>query len=217
MSRVGNFRPLPGKWRPRWRSYQTASKQQQQQQQQQSGGFEIPGGGTGGGGRTGSEKGKLKFKAIWSWQAGAGWTIFSVLDWWLLAAGGWLTWRGVFLRWTPLGMCVAAAIQWHMHNKNLDRNGLPRTAAPWQVSGTESLRPRRASHILPVYTDAGLLFTTPTVDVTRLGLASRLSCPHTHPTHRLWTLLDSVRRQHRGGGVQRFQVCSHCIRCRLEI
>jgi hypothetical protein len=78
-----------------------------------------------------SHKGKVLRK--WSWKAGAGWTILSVLDWWLLAVGGWLSWRGVFMRWTPLGLCMIAAVQWHLHNKALDQKGLPRTAAPWQV------------------------------------------------------------------------------------
>lgn len=50
------------------------------------------------------------------------------------AAGGWLTWRGVFLRWTPLGICMIAAAQWHLHNRDLDKQGLPRTAAPWQMN-----------------------------------------------------------------------------------
>ncbi|XP_062559597.1 uncharacterized protein LOC134224275 isoform X2 [Armigeres subalbatus] len=50
------------------------------------------------------------------------------------AAGGWLTWRGVFLRWTPIGICMIAAAQWHLHNRELDRKGLPRTAASWQMN-----------------------------------------------------------------------------------
>lgn len=50
------------------------------------------------------------------------------------AAGSWLTWRGVFLRWTPLGICMIAAAQWHLHNRDLDKQGLPRTAAPWQMN-----------------------------------------------------------------------------------
>lgn len=97
---------------------QNSNQHQQQQQQQQ--------------GR--QSKGKFnKIQRKWSWKAGAGWTILSVLDWWLLAAGGWLTWRGVFLRWTPIGICMIAAAQWHLHNRELDRKGLPRTAASWQV------------------------------------------------------------------------------------
>lgn len=86
-----------------------------------------------GGGEKGNEFRKIKQK--WRWgAAGAYWTILSVLDWWLLAASGWLTWRGVFLRWTPIGLCVIAATNWHLHNKDLDRKGLPRTASQWQVN-----------------------------------------------------------------------------------
>jgi hypothetical protein len=192
MSRVGNFRPIPSKWITHRRSLQTQNPIGQQ-----------TGGGGGGsakgisGGRTGSGKGKNKFKKIWSWQARAGWTIFSVLDWWLLAAGGWLTWRGVFLRWTPLGMCVAAAIQWHLQNKKLDANGLPRTAAAWQVS-TLDLE-SKFEHIfkfLFFFTDARLLLITATFNVTRLGLGGRSSCAHINTSHHLWFLLNSVWCEH---------------------
>ncbi|XP_058129069.1 phosphatidylserine decarboxylase proenzyme, mitochondrial isoform X2 [Anopheles ziemanni] len=48
-------------------------------------------------------------------------------------AGGWLTWRGVFLRWTPIGICMVVAAKWHLHNRELDKKGLPRTAAKWQA------------------------------------------------------------------------------------
>lgn len=75
-----------------------------------------------------------KFRKTWSWKAGAGWTILSVLDWWLIAAGGWLTWRGLLLKWTPLGIGLAAAIHWHLRNQDCDRKGLPRTASRWMVS-----------------------------------------------------------------------------------
>ncbi|XP_037036970.1 phosphatidylserine decarboxylase proenzyme, mitochondrial isoform X1 [Bradysia coprophila] len=85
-----------------------------------------------------SKKGKLnklkKFHKLWSWKAGAGWTILSVLDWWLLAAGGWLTWRGVFLKWTPLGLCLVAAAQWTMINDGPNGKGQPRTATAWQTN-----------------------------------------------------------------------------------
>jgi phosphatidylserine decarboxylase len=75
----------------------------------------------------------LKHK--WRWDAaGAYLTVISVIDWWLLAAGGWLTWRGIFLRWTPIGLCLFAAAQWHLHNKEQDRKGLPRTASQWQMN-----------------------------------------------------------------------------------
>jgi hypothetical protein len=196
MSRVGNFRPIPSKWITHRRSLQT-----QNPIGQQTGG----GGGGGGGsvkgmsgGRTGSGKGKNKFKKIWSWQARAGWTIFSVLDWWLLAAGGWLTWRGVFLRWTPLGMCVAAAIQWHLQNKKLDANGLPRTAAAWQVSTLDFFE-SKFEHIFYFFfffTDARLLLITTTINVTRLGLGGRSSCAHINTSHHLWFLLNSVWCEH---------------------
>lgn len=99
-----------------------SSKNNDQQQQQQQGS---------------SKKGKFtKFKRLrksWSWKAGAGWTILSVLDWWLLAAGGWLTWRGVFLKWTPLGICIVAAVQWHLIKDDHEKKGLARTASQWQV------------------------------------------------------------------------------------
>ena len=51
-----------------------------------------------------------------------------------MAAGGWLSWQGVILRWTPLGLCIVAAAQWHLHNKDCERKGLPRTAPAWQVN-----------------------------------------------------------------------------------
>jgi hypothetical protein len=80
-----------------------------------------------------TNKGKVHKIHKWKWSAGAGWTILSILDWWLLAAGGWLSWQGVFFRWTPIGICIIAATQWHLHNKECTRNGLPRTAPAWQV------------------------------------------------------------------------------------
>lgn len=80
-----------------------------------------------------AKKGKFsKLKRIrksWGWKAGAGWTILSVLDWWLLAAGGWLTWRNVFLKWTPIGIGLATLAHWHFHNQKCDRLGQPRTAS----------------------------------------------------------------------------------------
>lgn len=50
-----------------------------------------------------------------------------------MAAGGWLSWQGVILRWTPLGICIIAAAQWHLHNRECERKGLPKTAPAWQV------------------------------------------------------------------------------------
>lgn len=84
-----------------------------------------------------SKKGKLNSikKIRWSWKAGgAGWTILSVLDWCLLATGGWLTWQGIFMRWTPIGICVIAAVEWHLNNKELEKKGLPRVASQWQMN-----------------------------------------------------------------------------------
>lgn len=75
-----------------------------------------------------------KIRKSWSWKAGAGWTILSMLDWWLIAAGGWLTWRGLFLKWTPIGIGLVAAAHWHLRNQECDRKGLPRTASKWMVS-----------------------------------------------------------------------------------
>lgn len=75
-----------------------------------------------------------KIRKSWSWKAGAGWTILSMLDWWLIAAGGWLTWRGLFLKWTPIGLGLVAAIHWHLRNQECDRKRLPRTASKWMVS-----------------------------------------------------------------------------------
>lgn len=80
-----------------------------------------------------AKKGKFsKLKRIrksWGWKAGAGWTILSIMDWWLLAAGGWLTWRNVFLKWTPIGIGLATLAHWHFHNQKCDRLGQPRTAS----------------------------------------------------------------------------------------
>ncbi|XP_055638395.1 phosphatidylserine decarboxylase proenzyme, mitochondrial isoform X2 [Toxorhynchites rutilus septentrionalis] len=124
LSRTVNFKPVPKKWPTKWtvvrRSISGLKNKEQPSEQQHIGGHQ--------------QKGKfVRIHRKWSWKAGAGWTILSVLDWWLLAAGGWLTWRGVFLRWTPLGICMIAAAQWHIHNRDLDRKGLPRTAASWQM------------------------------------------------------------------------------------
>ncbi|XP_055608312.1 phosphatidylserine decarboxylase proenzyme, mitochondrial isoform X2 [Uranotaenia lowii] len=127
LTKAVNFKPIPNKWSTKWtvvrRSIYSGKRQEQQQQQHQNQQQQ----------QQQSSKGKfVKNRRKWSWKAGAGWTILSVLDWWLLA--GWLTWRGVVLRWTPLGICMVAAVQWHLHNRNLDSQGLPRTAAPWQMN-----------------------------------------------------------------------------------
>ncbi|XP_031630880.1 phosphatidylserine decarboxylase proenzyme, mitochondrial [Contarinia nasturtii] len=80
-----------------------------------------------------TKKGKFsKLKRIrksWGWKAGAGWTVLSVLDWWLLAAGGWLTWRSMILKWTPIGIGLASLLHWHLHNRKCDTLGQPRTAS----------------------------------------------------------------------------------------
>lgn len=75
-------------------------------------------------------KGKLHKIQKWKWSAG--WTILSILDWWLLAAG--FTWQRIFLRWTPVGICFIAAASWHLHNRECISKGLPKTAPKWQVS-----------------------------------------------------------------------------------
>lgn len=118
------------------------------QQQTISGGKQRLNGGKRGhqdsqGSHDGSRKGKdtqhryRKSRRSWRWKAGASWTILSVLDWWLLAAGGWLTWRGVFLKWTPLGICFIAAVQWQRGRGQFEDptgNQLCRTASQWQAS-----------------------------------------------------------------------------------
>lgn len=85
-----------------------------------------------------AKKGKFsKLKRIrksWGWKAGAGWTILSVLDWWLLAAGGWLTWRGILLKFTPLGIGLATIVHYHLHNQKCDRLNQPRTASKFMVN-----------------------------------------------------------------------------------
>lgn len=48
--------------------------------------------------------------------------------------GGYLSWQSVFLRWTPLGVVLVAAAQWHLHNREQSRQGLPLTAPHWQTT-----------------------------------------------------------------------------------
>lgn len=85
-----------------------------------------------------SKRGKFnklkKIRKSWGWKAGAGWTLISVLDWWLLAAGGWLTWRNLLLKWTPIGIGLATLVHWHFHNKKCDRLGQSRTATKLMVT-----------------------------------------------------------------------------------
>jgi hypothetical protein len=73
---------------------------------------------------------------IRQWKKWAGATILptiSILDWMLLAAGGWFSWQGIILRWTPIGIVFVAAASWHLHKRECIRNGLPQTAPAWQV------------------------------------------------------------------------------------
>lgn len=80
-----------------------------------------------------TKKGKFsKLKRVrksWGWKAGIGWTILSVLDWWLLAAGGWLTLRSLVLKWTPIGIGLATLLHCHLHNRKCDELGQTRTAS----------------------------------------------------------------------------------------
>jgi hypothetical protein len=125
ISRATNFRPK--QWTSRWTIAKRPFSQSHQQYHQHSTNKSQNN-------QSGTNKGKLhKIKRKWRWGA-TGWTILSILDWWLLAAGGWLSWQGVILRWTPLGLCIVAAAQWHLHNKECERKGLPRTAPAWQVN-----------------------------------------------------------------------------------
>lgn len=123
ISKATNFRPK--QWTQKWTIVQRPFSKSQHQHGATKNQSNNP---------NANGKGKLhKIKRKWRWGAGAGWTILSVLDWWLLAAGGWLSWQGTVLRWTPLGVVLAAAASWHMHNRECDGKGLPRTAPHWQV------------------------------------------------------------------------------------
>lgn len=131
ISKAANFRPIPKQWSPKWNVVKRSLSKQSKSSNSCGTGdhhqFSSQGGA--------KSQGKIKLKHKWRWDAaGAYLTVISVIDWWLLAAGGWLTWRGMFLRWTPLGFCVFAAAQWHLHNREQDRKGLPRTASQWQVN-----------------------------------------------------------------------------------
>lgn len=123
-----------------------------------------------------------QMRKSWSWKAGAGWTILSMLDWWLIAAGGWLTWRGLFLKWTPIGVGLVAAVHWHLRNQECDRKGLPRTASKWMVSVIDLHRMRPmcvcvAVIILTIicclseYSDGHVLLITAAFDEPNVGLA----------------------------------------------
>lgn len=48
--------------------------------------------------------------------------------------GGWLTWHGLFFKWTPIGVCIIAAVQWYLigDDRHQSENEPPRTASNWQ-------------------------------------------------------------------------------------
>lgn len=124
---------------------------------------------------------KLKrMQKSWGWKAGVGWTILSVLDWWLLAAGGWLTWRSLLLKWTPIGVGLATFIHWHLHNQKCDRLGQPRTASKVMVRIWISNSFPRSSHVfihliwMILLADWNVLFSTVTLNQPNMGLACRL-------------------------------------------
>lgn len=132
-----------------------------------------------------ARKGKFsqlkRMQKSWGWKAGVGWTILSVLDWWLLAAGGWLTWRSLLLKWTPIGVGLATFIHWHLHNQKCDRLGQPRTASKVMVRICAiqhwSAFTRRWVYMdleLILFSDWNVLFSTVTLNQPNMGLASRL-------------------------------------------
>ncbi|XP_055309180.1 phosphatidylserine decarboxylase proenzyme, mitochondrial isoform X2 [Sitodiplosis mosellana] len=45
------------------------------------------------------------------------------------ATGGWLTWRNLILKWTPIGIGLASLVHWHLHYRKCDELGQPRTAS----------------------------------------------------------------------------------------
>lgn len=165
IQKVGNFRPISHQWSSKWsivrRAVGTGRQNTQQQKSIHSSAETQSSTGTSSAALNANkssssgehhyrQKGKL-LKKKWLRKAGAGWTLLSVLDWWIIA-GGWLTWRGVLLRWTPLGFCLIAAAQWHLHNREMDKKGLPRTATQWQVNRphttTTKKKPQKLDQIL---------------------------------------------------------------------
>ncbi|XP_026463031.1 phosphatidylserine decarboxylase proenzyme, mitochondrial-like isoform X3 [Ctenocephalides felis] len=68
----------------------------------------------------------------WKWRS-----VLSVFDWWILAAGGWVTWRGVLTRWTPLGICLIVAMQWRSRRK--DGGADVKTASDFEIQCYTSL------------------------------------------------------------------------------
>lgn len=71
----------------------------------------------------------------WKWRS-----VLSVFDWWILAAGGWVTWRGVLTRWTPLGICLIVAMQWRSRRK--DGGADVKTASDFEVSRGKGIKQR---------------------------------------------------------------------------
>lgn len=126
------------------------------------------------------KQGKLhRIRRKWRWGAGAaGWTVLSFLDWWLLIVGGYLSWQSIFLRWTPLGVVIVAAAQWHLHNREQHRLGLPRTAPGWQVNDSCScqfwhLFMLNETLFFAILTDNVLLLPTVEDYEPKLGMAGR--------------------------------------------
>ncbi|XP_026463043.1 uncharacterized protein LOC113365730 isoform X3 [Ctenocephalides felis] len=56
------------------------------------------------------------------------------------AAGGWVTWRGVLTRWTPLGICLIVAMQWRSRRK--DGGADVKTASDFEVSRGKGIEQR---------------------------------------------------------------------------
>lgn len=96
----------------------------------------------------------LTFQNSWKWKFGYGWTILSILDWWLLAAAGLFTWRGIFFKVTPIiGLCLLGVVQWtqfRYENKNdskinniddvVEKKQFRRIASNWQVVKIKIIR-----------------------------------------------------------------------------
>ncbi|XP_055375139.1 phosphatidylserine decarboxylase proenzyme, mitochondrial isoform X2 [Condylostylus longicornis] len=59
--------------------------------------------------------------------------------------GGWFTWSGLLMRWTPIGVTLFAVLEWHFHNQRLKKEGLPYIASPFQANVYCSLPLRMVS------------------------------------------------------------------------
>uniref|UniRef100_A0A2M4CVK6 Putative phosphatidylserine decarboxylase n=1 Tax=Anopheles darlingi TaxID=43151 RepID=A0A2M4CVK6_ANODA len=112
-SKAVNLKPNPKQWTTRWTIVQRTIYGTNRQQQQQQHHHQNPS-------STNQTHQENHHHHHHQQQTGSS------------AAGGWLTWRGVFLRWTPISICMVVAAKWHLHNRDLDKKGLPRTAAKWQ-------------------------------------------------------------------------------------